>query len=445
MPPPRGTASESMVSERLRRAVQARSQPLHTEADLDRLMARLRTSRVVLLGEASHGTHEYYAWRTALTRRLVEQAGFSIVAVEGDWPDCDQIDRFVRHDPRTPQDARQALQVFRRWPTWMWANQDVAELITWMRRWNQGRAEPEQVRFAGLDVYSLWDSLQAVMQYLREHQPAALREGWRAVRCFEPFGEDAQEYARATRLVPHSCERAVVDLLTRLRTAPETRDGDGPEARFVAEQNALVVQNAEAYYRAMVRNDVTSWNVRDRHMAETLDRLLRHRGPDARAIVWAHNTHIGDARFTDMAERGMVNLGQLAREAYGRDQVALVGFGAYRGSVVAGAAWDAPWRVWAVPEARPGSWEQVLHEVHPADQLLIFDGGSDALQAWRDHRAIGVVYRPERERFGNYVPTVLSGRYDAFVYLDGSSALTPLIPAGREAPEELPETFPSGV
>jgi erythromycin esterase-like protein len=215
----------------------------------------------------------------------------------------------------------------------------------------------------------------------------------------------------------------------------------------VAEQNALVVKNAEAYYRTMVRSDNQSWNVRDRHMAETLDRLLRHHGPKAKAIVWEHNTHIGDARYTDMAEDGTVNIGQLARERYGEDSAVLIGFGSYRGRVIAGQAWDAPWEEMRVPAAREDSWEDVLHKASPSDQLLISprDALSDLFE-WRGHRAIGVVYRPPYERYGNYVPTILPRRYDAFLYVDQTTAVRPLFrPTAAELPEEVEETYPTGV
>jgi erythromycin esterase len=439
------TTTEPPVTRALRDEVRGLARPLRSPTDLDALVARVKDARVVLLGEASHGTHEYYTWRTAITRRLVEEHGFAFVAVEGDWPDCYRVNRFVKGYPDAPADPAAALATFARWPTWMWANAEVEELIGWVRGHNAGRPASERVGFYGLDVYSLWDSLHEVMGYLREHDPAALPEARRALRCFEPFGEDAQQYARATLLVPNACRDEVVTLLNRVRSAADRFDGDDRDGRFVAEQNALVVKNAEAYYRAMVRGDGASWNVRDRHMAETLDRLLAHHGPGAKAVVWEHNTHVGDARFTDMAGDGMVNVGQLAREAYGRPGAAIVGFGSHRGAVIAGEYWDAPWEEMTVPPARPGSWEHVLHEACRGDRLFLFDSGSDELRAWRGHRAIGVVYRPYREQFGNYVPTVLPERYDAFLFLDETTAVRPLVPAGSEAHEEMPETYPSGV
>jgi erythromycin esterase len=438
-------STDPAITSSLLAEVRLHSRPLRGPADLASLVDRLKDQRVVCLGEASHGTHEFYTWRTELTRRLIEEYGFSFVAVEGDWPDCYRVNRFVKGYADSPVDAREMLGAFRRWPTWMWANSEVAELTGWMRRFNTGRTADRKVGFYGLDVYSLWDSLYEVMGYLRKHNPQALPEARRALRCFEPFGEDAQEYARATVLVAHSCREDVVRLLHKVRAGAEIFDGDGMDASFVAEQNALVVKNAEAYYRSMVKSDNESWNVRDRHMAETLDRLLTHHGAEAKAIVWEHNTHVGDARYTDMVDEGMVNVGQLGRERYGQERVSLIGFGSYRGTVIAGTRWDAPWEKMTVPPARANSWEDVLHAACRGDALLLFDGGSPELSAWRGHRAIGVVYRPEYEEYGNYVPTVLPKRYDAFLYLDETTAVNPLTPAVTEAPEELPETYPTGV
>jgi erythromycin esterase len=443
----RHLVTEPEITPELLAEVHDLSRPLRSPADLDPLLARIGKARVVLLGEASHGTHEYYTWRTAITRRLVEDKGFAFVAVEGDWPDCYRVNRFVKNYPGAPADGRDALETFRRWPTWMWANEEVLDLVEWMRRHNDGRPDEEKVGFYGLDVYSLWDSLHEVIRYLRKADPGALDAARRALRCFEPYGEDAQEYARATVLVPHNCRDEVVELLRRVRERAEAADRDSQDGHFVAEQNALVVQNSEAYYRAMVRSDSGSWNVRDRHMAETLDRLLVHYGPEARAVVWEHNTHIGDARFTEMADDGMVNLGQLARDRYGETDTVLVGFGSYRGRVIAGRAWDAPWEEMRVPPARADSWEDVLHRAGTDDKLLIFQRPASAgLSAWRGHRAIGVVYRPELEQYGNYVPTVLPRRYDAFLYLDQTAAVRPLLPpAEHEEVEEAPETYPTGV
>jgi len=426
--------------------VRALSRPLRDATDLDPLLDRIGDAHYVLLGEASHGTSEYYTWRMKLSKRLIEEKGFSFIAVEGDWPDCYRVNRYVKGRPDAGENARDVLHAFARWPTWMWANEEVVALAEWLREHNDAVATEHKVGFYGLDVYSLWDSMYAVIGYLQKHDPPALPAARKVFRCFEPYGEDAQDYARATAWVSASCADEVSALLAELRrTGPAHRDGDR-EGRFAAEQNALVVKNAEAYYRTMVQGGSESWNLRDAHMTETLDRLMRFRGAGAKAIVWEHNTHVGDARHTDMADDGMFNVGQLARERHDSEGVVLVGFGSYEGSVIAGDEWDAPMEVIRVPPARPGSWEEVLHTAGADDKLLIF-GDRDAewqLSDWIGHRAIGVVYHPERERYGNYVPTVVPRRYDAFLYIDRTKALRPLHLRVRTG-EEVPETYPSGV
>jgi len=406
--------------------------PLRDPADLDPLVERVGDARVVAIGEASHGTREYYAWRAALTRRLITERGFGFVAVEGDWPDCSRVNRSVKLRPGADVDPSDALDAFARWPTWMWANDVVVDFCRWLRDVNAERVDDERVGFYGLDVYSLWDSMHELVGWLRGNEPEHVDAAVQALRCFEPFGEDGAEYAVASRFVPSSCEQAVVDLLHRLcEERGEAGGGDDPEARFSAEQNAAVVVDAERYYRAMVQGSAESWNVRDVHMADALDRLLGHghTGPHPpKAVVWEHNTHVGDARATDMAGAGMVNVGQLLRERHGADDVVLVGFGGYRGGVIAGSAWGAQMQRMPVPEARRGSLEALLHDEVGRDALVVVPRGErpDWLDRRLDHRAIGVVYRPERERWGNYVPTVLGERYDAFLHLEDTTPLQPL-------------------
>jgi erythromycin esterase-like protein len=419
--------------------------PLEGPKDVDPLLERIGDARHVLLGEASHGTSEYYRWRTWISQRLIRERGFSFIAVEGDWPDCYRVNRYVKGFPDSGMDAREVLESFNRWPTWMWANEEVVALAEWLRRYNAGLAEAQRVGFFGLDVYSLWESLYAVIGYLHKADPSALPAARRAFRCFQPFGEDVQEYARATAFVPMSCEDEVVDLLKELRDRQPRYQTDGREDYFAAEQNALVVRGAEAYYRSMVRGGPESWNIRDRHMTETLERLMSHHGPGAKGIVWEHNTHIGDARATDMADDGVVNIGQLVRERHAGEGVVLVGFGSHRGTVIAGDEWDAPMQVMEVPPGREGSWEDVLHRAGETNKLLLLDDvrDDDAFLEERGHRAIGVVYHPERERYGNYVPTVLPRRYDAFCHIDETHALHPL--HLRPDLSKMPETYPSGV
>ena len=426
---------------------------LEAPDDLDPLIEMIGEARFVLLGEASHGTSEFYTWRAEISRRLIREKGFSFIAVEGDWPDCYHVNRYVKGYPDSGRSAEEVLHAFERWPTWMWANREVVELAEWLYEHNRHRPAEQQVGFYGLDVYSLWESMAVVVEYLERIDPAAARAARRAYGCFDPYYEDVQEYARATVLVPTSCEDEAVTMLRALRAkAPSYREV-GREGYFNAEQNALVARNAELYYRTMVRGGPTSWNVRDRHMVDTLDRLVALHGPAAKAIVWEHNTHIGDARFTDMARAGMVNVGQLVREAHGerpaeRDGVVLVGFGTHRGSVIAGEEWGAPMRRMRLPEARVGTWEDVLHRARARDALLVFtdggDGGIRGLDRPLGHRAIGVIYDPRRERRGNYVPTVVPKRYDAFLFIDETRALDPLhMPVLVDG--EPPETFPSGL
>jgi erythromycin esterase len=454
----RDDSSHGGKSEVLARELRRQAQPLRSASHLDPILERIGDARYVLLGEASHGTSEYYTWRAELSKRLIREKGFSFIAVEGDWPDCYRVNRYAKAYPDSGANAHDVLHAFDRWPTWMWANREIVDLIEWIRRYNDQRRVPadRKVGFYGLDVYSLWDSMRAVVDYLERIDPQLAAGARRAYRCFEPYQEDEQEYARATYLVPTSCEDEAVSVLRSLRDRAIEYREDGREAYFNAEQNALVARNAELYYRTMVRGGSASWNVRDHHMVDTLDRLMAHHrqfNPEAKAIVWAHNTHIGDARFTNMAAGGMVNVGQLVRQAHDEDGVVLVGFGSHRGTVIAGEEWGAPMQRMHVPEARDGSFEDAMHLALAGDDnaagaaLLVFadaeDGGVPELDEPIAHRAIGVVYDSDHERWGNYVPTVVPRRYDAFLFIDETHALSPLHMAVNA--EEVPETFPSGM
>ncbi len=419
------------------------SHRLEDEGDLEPLLETIGDARYVLIGEASHGTSEFYSWRARLSKRLIKEKDFSFVAVEGDWPDCYQVNRFVKGYEDAGKNAFDVLHAFRRWPTWMWANWEVVAFAEWLRTHNEALPVEKRVGFYGLDVYSLWESLEAVTGFLKDTDPEALEAARRAYRCFEPYREDVHAYAEATMMVPTSCEAEVIKLLSELRQKAETYPADA-ETRLNAEQNAFVAVNAERYYRAMIRGGSRSWNLRDTHMTDTLDRLMVRRGAGAKAIVWEHNTHVGDARATDMATVGMVNVGQLTRERHGEEGVVLVGFGSYQGSVIAGDYWGAEMEKMPVPPAVPGSWEALLHETMShetgGDRLLLSaDLGDPAFLERRGHRAIGVVYHPNRER-GNYVPTVLPRRYDAFLYLGQTEGLHPLHlePEGGKTPDTYP-------
>lgn len=420
--------------------------PLKNNADLQPLLDRIGNARIVMLGEASHGTHEYYTWRSHISKKLIEEKGFNFIAVEGDWPDCYRLNRFIKGYDSENKSAFQILHQFNRWPTWMWPNWEIVALADWLQEHNCGLPANRKVGFYGLDVYSLWESMAGIMQYLKKTDPSALKVAEEAYRCFEPYRRDeGQAYARASQFVPELCETEVVNLLKEIQEKLPTYNTDY-ENVFSAEQNALVAVNAERYYRAMIHGGPHSWNIRDRHMADTMERLLEFHGKDSKVIVWEHNTHIGDARATDMAEEGTYNIGELARREHQDKGVVLVGFGSYKGTVIAGKSWGAKMQSMQMPEAKKGSWEYLLHRAGKENKLLImedFSGNDSLMQNRIGHRAIGVVYNPQYEQFGNYVPTILPLRYDAFIYLDETSALHPLHiePDGRQ----IPATFPFGV
>ncbi|UOG74846.1 erythromycin esterase family protein [Hymenobacter tibetensis] len=421
--------------------------PLHTASDLDPLMQAVGDARIVLLGEASHGTAEYYTWRTTISKRLIQEKGFHFIAVEGDWPGCFEVNAAIKKDEVLYGSVPQLLRTFNRWPTWMWGNWEIVGLVDWLHAHNRQQPLEQRVGFYGLDVYSLWESLQEILQYVEKQGDGAVQAAQRAFQCFEPYGNDPQEYAQAIAYVSEDCQDEVNDMLRALRTQ-SARQPDGladRESKFAADQNALVAVNAERYYRAMLRGGAASWNVRDNHMMETLTRLLDLHGPDSKAIIWEHNTHVGDARYTDMRREDMVNVGQLAREAYGRKNVFIAGFGSYEGSVIAGNKWGATPQKINVPAAPRNSWEHLLHQQLQGENALLLSQelrDIPELQQPIGHRAIGVVYRPEFEQFGNYVPSLIPDRYDAFLFIDQTQALHPLpTPADQQTP---PDLYPSG-
>lgn len=419
---------------------------LKSKADLEPLFEYIGDSRIVMLGEASHGTHEYYQWRTHITRRLIEEKGFNFVAVEGDWPDCYRLNRFVKGYDMDNKSAFHVLHAFERWPTWMWANWEIIALGSWMQQHNKQLPSNKKAGFYGLDVYSLWESMDSIMQYLKRTDPAALKIAQAAFRCFEPYRKDeGRSYAQSTLFVPEACQQEVIELLKEIQRKLPQYNTDH-ENVFSAEQNALVTVNAEKYYRAMIKGGPHSWNVRDSHMSDTLERLLTFHGKNSKAIVWAHNTHVGDARATDMAKEGMFNIGELARVEHHDKGIVLIGFGSYKGTVTAGRNWGAPMQTMVMPEAMDGSWEHLLHKAGKENKLLLMDDFSrndTMMENHIGHRAIGVVYNSQYEQYGNYVPTILPLRYDAFIYLDETSALHPLHiqPDGHQ----MPETYPFGV
>lgn len=421
-----------------------RAKPLRDSTSLEPLLEKIKDKKVVMLGEASHGTHEFYEWRRLITRELIQNHGFSFVAVEGDWPSAETINEAIKAGNQLP--PQDVLSAFSRWPTWMWANTDVSNLIEDLRELNSNFRR--KVGFHGLDVYSLFESIDQVIKSLKAVDPELAERAREYYSCMEPYRHNEIEYVRSLFGGPEGCREEVTTVLQEALNHRLEGMWEKDEALFDAVQNARVVQNAERYYRSMAGGNEDSWNIRDTHMMETLKMLLDHYGQGAKAIVWEHNTHIGDYRATSMLAQGNVNIGGLARQQLGEENVALVGFSTYQGSVIASHAWDGPIEILEVPPAREDSLEQELHGIIPevgSDNFLVLldqEAREGVLNEYKGHRAIGVVYHPQFERRGNYVPTKLASRYDALLFFDHSRALTPYR-IGHD-PHKIPETYPFG-
>jgi erythromycin esterase-like protein len=407
-------------------------------------------AHVVLIGEASHGTHEFYRTRALITQELITRHGFNVVAVEADWPDAYRVNRWVRN-ASTDRDAEAALGDFVRFPRWMWRNREVVAFLDWLREHNAGLDPSARVGFYGLDLYSLHASVEAVLAYLSKVDPPAAERARYRYACFENFAEDSQAYGYAATIgLSPSCEDEVIAQLLDLQrraAAYASRDGlVAADEYFFAEQNARLVRNAEEYYRSMFGGRVDSWNRRDTHMMETLQALMAHvrrTAGAAKAVVWAHNSHLGDARATQLGEEGELNLGQLVREAYGED-ARLIGFTTHAGTVVAASDWGAPAERKRVRQSLPGSYERLFHDTaHDRFLLLLHDPGvREALLPARLERAIGVIYRPETERMSHYFRARLPDQFDAVLHVDETRALEPLETWSRDE-ADLPETYPS--
>jgi erythromycin esterase len=416
------------------------SYPLNSETDLDILINQIGNDRIVLLGEASHGTAEYYQWRAAISKRLIQEKGFDMIAVEGEWADSYRVNQFIKGGPKDSLQALALLRQYDRWPTWMWGNYEIASLVTWMNQYNQSKPDGDKVGFFGLDVYCLWESMQELMPYIQGND-SLMRMAQQVQQCFRPYSADPMDYAYAVANASANCREQTERLWQGILnfTGGSTAKN---EAQFVMQQNALVALNGENYYRASVSSYPGSWNIRDQHMHQTIRRLLEFHGPDSKIIVWEHNTHVGDARYTDMVQGGMVNVGQLVREEFGQESVFAVGFGSYSGSVIAADEWGGAIENMRVPKAMSGSWEEMLHNSGANNKILISSElkQNEALMKPIGHRAIGVQYDPGNER-GNYVPSIIPNRYDAFIFIDKSNALHPL---GTQPRNEPPDTYPSG-
>ena len=424
-------------------------------SDYDSLLERVGDARFVLLGEASHGTHEFYRERAQISKRLIVERGFSAVAVEADWPDAYRVNTFVR-GAGEDTDSVEALSGFKRFPQWMWRNADVLDFVGWLREHNDGQASDKmKCGFYGLDLYSLHASIEAVLGYLKKVDPEAANRARYHYSCFDHFGRSTETYGRVAGLgMAPTCEEEVVNELTALRRKAMDylqRDGQvASDAYFCAEQNALIVRDAEQYYRTMFRREHSSWNQRDTHMMDSLvaltDHLSKQRAP-AKVIVWAHNSHLGDARATQMSERGELNLGQLVRERFG-NQAVLIGFTTFSGTVTAASDWDSPAERKKVRPGLPGSYEKLFHEVqHPRFWLEFRKHPQVAAQLRAEalERAIGVIYRPETERLSHYFNARISDQFDAVLHFDHTRAVEPLERSVEWQSGEVEETFPSGL
>ena len=421
------------------------------EGDHRPLLDRVGDARFVLLGEGSHGTHDFYHERAEITKRLIIEKGFSAVAVEADWPDAYRVNRYV-HGEGEDANADAALSGFERFPTWMWRNTVVLDFVEWLRNANSSRNENAKTGFFGLDLYSLFNSMEAVINYLDRVDPEAARRARYRYSCFEHFGEDSQAYGYVASFdLSRSCEDEAVNQLVEIqRRAMEYLNRTGGKDFFDAEQNARLVKNAEEYYRSMFRGRQSSWNLRDTHMAETVDALVAHlerHNREPKIVIWAHNSHLGDARATEMGARGELNVGQLIRQNYGNEAV-LVGFTTYTGTVTAATDWDDPGEKKRVRPALPDSYELGFHETGiPRFFLNLGDGAgrTTLLSKPRLERAIGVIYRPETERVSHYFRADMRQQFDAVFHFDQTRALEPLEKPERWHEIEPPETYPFGI
>ncbi len=442
----RGTAGGDEEAELARLiAANAEALPDPGEEAFGACFDRFAGARVVLLGEATHGTREFYRARAAITRRLIERHGFSIVALEADWPDAAQLDRWVRNRPPAPGDGAEAP--FTRFPTWMWRNAEMRDFVGWLQAWNRGQPPARRAAIRGLDIYSLGSSIGSVLGYLDASDPEAAKTARRRYGCLTPWQQSPEDYGRAVLMgAQDPCEEAAVKQLGALLDERLRQMAVDGEELFDARQNARVVRSAEQYYRIMYRSSTESWNLRDRHMFETLRALVEHGGPDAKAVVWAHNSHIGNAAATAMGWEGQFNIGELCRTAFG-EEAALIGFGTDRGTAAAAHDWGGEMEVMRVRPVRRDSHEALFRAGAPPRSLTPLAGPRagelrDALATPRLERAIGVIYRPETELRSHYFDAVLPEQFDAFVWFEETTHVTPLAEPGTR--REL-ETYPFGI
>ena len=406
-------------------ALRGRAVPLTDAASLDPVLMRAGSRRLVLLGEATHGTSEFYRWRAALSRRLIEEKGFRFVAVEGDWAPMYRLNRYVKGLPGAEPDARAIMRSFERWPQWMWANEEMLEFVEWLRAWNQARPPTERAGLYGVDVYGDETVLEKLLLKLRRVDADLAEEVTALYAPFARFAGDGRAYAMHLARGGASFAQGAENGLTLLQERLATREDVDAQAQLNLMHSARVIMNAERHYRANVDPNLHGWNARADHFYLTAETLLEHYGETSQGVVWAHNTHIGDARATRMSADGSRNIGQAAREALGAENVFAVGFGTDRGTVLAGRSWGGAREIMEIPQGGPGTLESALRALDMPQALLLLEDADDepALRQVVGHRAIGVIYHPARDFPGNYVPTVLARRYDAFMYIAETKAL----------------------
>ena len=417
-------------------------------ADLDALMEDIGDSRIVLIGEASHGTSEFYRMRARITQRLIEEKGFGIVAAEADWPDAAQIDHYVRHRDAPPAD----WQAFARFPTWMWRNQETRTFVDWLHARNSDLPYADRTGFYGLDLYSLYTSVQAVLTYLDERDPDLANVARVRYGCLSPWEADPAAYGHAAvtgkyRDCEHDVTRVLAELMqARMALYEDVTEevGENGERFADALQNAQVVANAEKYYRTMYYGSRASWNLRDSHMFDTLRSVMAFRGEDSKAVVWAHNSHIGDASATEMSLRGEHNIGQLCAQAFPKTSYR-IGFGTDHGTVAAASNWDAPMEIKQVVPSHRQSHEYQFHLTEVPGLILSIGSASDELRQElskrRLERAIGVIYRPDTELASHYFEADLAAQFDAYIWIDETHAVTPL---ETHLLQGVPDTYPFG-
>ena len=400
--------------------------PLAVTADLDKIIDRAGQRQLVLLGESSHGTVEFYSLRVAITKRLISEKQFSFIAVEGDWSSIDRLNQYVKNMPSALKSAKEVLLSFDRWPEWMWKNYEIEQLAEWLREYNTDLPSDKKVGFHGMDVYGPWDAMDNLLVFTKKYLPLYHDEIQNRLQCFARYDRNEWAYAEAVSREGFSCQQGLIEVSNLLRTLVTTNNAFRDNDFFQAEQNALIVKNAEDYYRLAIGNNLTSWNSRVQHMWLSVKRLLYFYGANSKGIVWAHNTHVGDSRATPMYSQGVVNIGSLSRYELGRWRVFVVGFSTNEGQVLAGNSWGSTVEKMQIPSGVKGSYEDILSKLKLHNFYLLFDH-KDRKNPWlnqyRKHRAIGVVYNPKNDALDNYVPSILPQRYDAFIFIRHTNPL----------------------